>query len=114
MAQIPCIPAVSGGNRLGHVEEFRHDRLGLLRVVARECGDNGTLRNDHREIVVMNKRALVHQVLVEKARYFEKAIRSRTTLYPLAGEGLFTSEGDLWRRQRKLMAPIFQHGQVGA
>ena len=29
-------------------------------------------------------------------------------LYPLAGEGLFTSDGELWRKQRRLMAPLFQ------
>jgi cytochrome P450 len=31
----------------------------------------------------------------------------RFSLWKLAGEGLFTSNGELWRRQRRLMAPLF-------
>jgi len=49
-----------------------------------------------------------HEVLVTKAKSFEKSPGIRVLLYMLAGQGLFTSEGALWRRQRKLMSPIFQ------
>ena len=49
-----------------------------------------------------------HEVLVTKAKSFEKSPGIRLMLHRLAGEGLFTSEGSLWRRQRKLMSPIFQ------
>jgi cytochrome P450 len=34
------------------------------------------------------------------------------TLRPLAGEGLFTSDDPLWRRQRKIMAPLFHRSQL--
>src|SRR5204863_3534887 len=30
----------------------------------------------------------------------------------LAGVGLFTSEGELWKRQRKVMAPLFPPGAI--
>ena len=33
-------------------------------------------------------------------------------LIPLVGEGLLTSEGDFWRRQRRLTQPAFQHQQI--
>ena len=33
-------------------------------------------------------------------------------LIPLLGHGLLTSEGDFWRRQRKLAQPAFQHNQI--
>jgi cytochrome P450 len=49
-----------------------------------------------------------HEVLVTKAKSFEKSPGIRVLLHTLAGAGLFTSEGPLWRRQRKLMSPIFQ------
>src|SRR5262249_30573536 len=56
--------------------------------------------------------ALLHEMLVERARSFEKSLALRMIFYPLAGNGLFTSEGDLWKRQRKLMAPIFHPAAV--
>jgi cytochrome P450 len=49
----------------------------------------------------------VQEVLVEKTRIFDKSAMLRFSLFPLAGEGLFTSNGELWRRQRRLMAPLF-------
>ncbi len=49
-----------------------------------------------------------HEVLVTKAKSFEKSPGLRVLLHHFAGQGLFTSEGGLWRRQRKLMSPIFQ------
>ncbi len=33
-------------------------------------------------------------------------------LIPLVGEGLLTSEGDFWRRQRRLTQPTFQRHQI--
>lgn len=50
---------------------------------------------------------IVQEILVEKAKSFNKSDMLRFSLFPLAGEGLFTSNGELWRRQRKLMAPMF-------
>lgn len=106
------IPLVSGGGRLGHLDEFGRDRLGLFERFNRECGDVGRLGALAGSLVVANTPALVHEVLVEKARRFIKSPGLRGPLKPLAGQGLFTSEGELWRRQRLLMAPLFQHGQI--
>jgi cytochrome P450 len=33
-------------------------------------------------------------------------------LIPLVGQGLLTSEGEFWRRQRRLAQPAFQHQQI--
>lgn len=49
-----------------------------------------------------------HEVLVTKAKSFEKSPGLRVLLSELAGEGLFLSEGALWKRQRRLMSPLFQ------
>lgn len=57
--------------------------------------------------VVLNDPSIVQEVLVEKARSFHKSDMLRFSLWKLAGEGLFTSNGELWKRQRKLIAPLF-------
>jgi len=49
----------------------------------------------------------IEELLVTRAQDFEKSAMMTFTLAPLAGDGLFTSKGELWKRQRKLMAPLF-------
>jgi cytochrome P450 len=106
------MPALSGGDRQGHIGEFRDERLPFLRRALHECGDLALARFRTRDIVVVSEPSLAHEVLVEKARAFEKSLGTRLALYALGGEGLFLSEGELWRTQRRRMAPIFNHAQV--
>jgi cytochrome P450 len=106
------IPLISGATRLGHLGEFRNDRDGLLRRVIREGGDISRILALGTSIVFANGPDVLHEVLVEKAKSFRKSPGLRGPLKPLAGDGLFTSEGDLWRRQRKLLAPLFTHAEI--
>lgn len=75
-------------------------------------GDVGQFHLLHVPVVSIVSPPLLHELFVEKARSFEKTLALRVAFYPLAGDGLFTSEGDLWRTQRKLMAPFFHPGAV--
>ena len=52
--------------------------------------------------------ALKH-VLLDNAANYEKGPLLRQLLEPGLGKGLLTSEGAQWRRQRRIMAPAFQH-----
>src|ERR1700679_2008548 len=105
--QIRDIPVLSGANRFGHVEELRDDRFALFERMNRELPDIAQLLALNGSFVFVNSPALLHEVLVEKAKHFAKSQLLRGALRPVGGNGLFTSEGDLWRRQRKLMAPLF-------
>ena len=91
---------------------MRGDRLGGLRRFNAEQGDVGRFDVVFGAVVLVNTPDLVHEVLVTRAKAFEKSPVIRGSLYPLAGLGLFTSEGELWKRQRKLMAPMFQHASI--
>jgi|GEM_PF-2016261 len=58
-----------------------------------------------------------HTVLVEKANQFHKAGSYKDTKRGLArilGNGLVTSDGDYWRRQRKLIQPAFHTRRIEA
>jgi cytochrome P450 len=96
----------------GGIAAFRNDRLGMLHKFLEERAPLGRLHGLQGLVVLVNSPDTVHEVLVEKARSFEKSPVLRMALYPLAGVGLFTSEGELWKRQRKLMSPIFQPSQI--
>jgi cytochrome P450 len=107
------VPKVGGGERvLGHMRVLHADRMGFLARLTREVDRVSRLEIRGRRTFVVNHPDVLHELLVEGARTFEKSDVTRFALYPLAGEGLFTSNGDLWRRQRKLMAPLFHAGQL--
>lgn len=106
------IPLLSGATRLGHLTELRNDRFGFLLRINREHGDIARILAMRTSLVFVNSPELLHEVLVEKARSFYKSPGLRGPLKPLAGQGLFTSEGDLWRRQRRLLSPLFTHSEI--
>jgi cytochrome P450 len=107
------IPMLSGGSKLGHVDEYKNHRLSFLRRAVTECGPiaRAVLL---RQMVIVNDPQIMRELLVEKARSFRKSPVLRLVLFPLAGEGLFTSDGALWKGQRRLMAPMFHHDQVAS
>jgi cytochrome P450 len=55
--------------------------------------------------------ALIEEILVKQASSFRKDRVSRQ-LSRAIGEGLVVSEGDLWRRQRRLMQPAFHQAEL--
>jgi cytochrome P450 len=111
--QFADVPEISGAAPfVGHASAFRSDRLRFLLRSAMEQPEGGRVRIFGREIFFTSSPAVLHDVLVDKARLFEKSPSMRVLLYPLGGEGLFTSDGELWKRQRRLMAPIFQPAAI--
>jgi cytochrome P450 len=92
----------------------RDDRLGGLGRLAGRSDEMVRFSSLFGRVALVLTPSLVHEVLVARARSFEKSPVVRGALYPLAGRGLFTSEGELWRRQRKLMAPLFHDAAVAA
>jgi cytochrome P450 len=106
------MPLLSKKGRFGHFVELRDDRLAFFHRFNRECGDIGRASIFGFPVVFANGPEVLHEVLVDKARFFIKSAGLRGPLKPLAGDGLFTAEGDLWRQQRKLMAPLFTHARI--
>src|SRR5689334_22126932 len=104
-----AMPLAPGGDGLlGHNTAFRRDRLGTLGILARQSEPILRLRLPFPgiHIAALNDPGIVQEALVENAKLFEKSDMLRFVLWKLAGEGLFTSNDELWRRQRKLMAPL--------
>jgi cytochrome P450 len=106
------VPLLSGATWSGHAREFLRDRLALLGRLDGECAPLVRVRFGRKDVLAGNSPAYAHELLVEKARSFGKSLSLRIPYQPLAGEGLFTSEGALWKRQRKLMAPLFAPAQL--
>lgn len=100
------------GNWLtGHLSEFRADRLNFYSRLARDYGDVVAFRILGYRILLISDPELIEQILVTQAHRFVKHFGARLCK-PLLGNGLVTSEGDFWRRQRKLAAPAFQASRI--
>jgi cytochrome P450 len=106
--QEKTIPRIKGLPLLGNLLEYNSDRLELFMRVMRECGDIGCFYFGPYPIIQINHPTLVHSLLVEHTYDFDKGVTMHKAFEPLIGNGIFISEGDFHRRQRKLMAPSFQ------
>ena len=62
--------------------------------------------------VVLNDPDFIKHVLVDNHANYSKGRLNRQILSPVLGEGLLTSEGDFWRRQRRIAAPAFHPNHI--
>jgi cytochrome P450 len=55
----------------------------------------------------------VQHVLAGGASHYSKQDAAYVELRGLVGDGLLTSEGETWRRQKRMVQPLFTHRRVG-
>jgi cytochrome P450 len=106
-------PGPKGHWLTGHLRQLAGDRLAFLRACAREYGDVVHLRFGRRPAYLLSHPDLVEAVLVTHQRDFVKSWVIRL-LRPVLGDGLLTSDGDHWLRQRRLVQPAFHRARVAA
>ena len=64
------------------------------------------------DYVLINDPDAIRHVVVENAKAYVKS-RNYVGLRTILGQGLLTSEGELWRHQRKLAQPAFHRERLG-
>lgn len=107
-------PVASEGGLGGALLAFRRDPLGMLtRTVARH-GDLVQLRFGPLRVYVLAHPDHAQHVLVDGAKSYSKRTRGYDALRLLLGNGLVTSEGDFWRRQRRIAQPGFHKKRIAA
>ncbi len=107
-----AIPSVPAWPLLGNVFALRNSRLHLLLRISQQFGDIGAFHFGPRLVPVLNAPELIRQALVEQSTLFEKTATVRALGTPVLGNGIFLSEGEEHRRQRKLLAPLFQPQRI--
>ena len=104
-------PGPRGSWLAGSLRDFGSQRLDFFLRVAREHGDLASFRFGPRRVFLASHPDLIEQVLVTDARHYIKHFGAR--MYkPVLGNGLVTSEGDFWLRQRRLAQPAFLKNRV--
>src|SRR5258708_7347076 len=110
----PQVPGPKSNSLLGQLPEYQKDSLGYQKYLAETYGDVVHVRWVNQHAYLVSHPDAVKQVLVDESEKFYKARIYRSLLSRFLGNGLLTSDGDFWRRQRKLAQPAFHHKRVQA
>ncbi len=113
------IPGPKGGSwLLANGLDFRRDLLGTLTrgrqdygdVVRYPIGPRGTRLRI--QLVVLHHPRDVQQVLTQTEKTFSKDTQVFRAMSEMLGKGLLTSSGEDWRRQRRIVQPLFTPRRV--
>ena len=108
------IPAVPGRPFIGSLREFQRSPLGFSLEITQNYGDIARVTLLGEESIFVNDPDSVQHILQTNARNYDKQTMDYQLLYPLVGQGLLTSDGDAWLRQRRLMQPAFHRHRIAA
>jgi cytochrome P450 len=116
MSHNKTIPQIKGDFLLGNLRQFKANPFKALIDWQREHGDVVSFRLATRQFYLFSHPKLIEQALIKQSDVFVKMYNPKkpTGLALLLGQGLVTSQGDLWRRQRRLMQPVFQRGNLAS
>jgi cytochrome P450 len=107
-------PGPRGRFPLGSLPEFAGDILGFLTRCVREYGDFVRFRIPGYEVFVLHRPQDIERVLLTERGNFVKHSFFWRHVTAIFGNGLLTSEGDFWLRQRRLAAPAFHPERIAA
>jgi cytochrome P450 len=98
---------------LGNLLAFGKDPLGFLTQVTREYGCGVKIRLEaERDTYVVTHPEHVEYVLTHTGKEFSKGYQRDPIMRRVLGNGLVTSEGDFWLRQRRLSQPAFHRQRI--
>jgi cytochrome P450 len=107
-------PGPKGHFILGVMREFNNDTLGFIER-CRDFGDVVRTRFLYVHAYFLYNPDDIETLLTSKARIFRKAGSLRSPFFArLVGNGLVTSEGEFWRRQRRLAQPAFHRQRISS
>lgn len=72
----------------------------------------GHVRLPGMELFMVNQPSLVRQVLIDDAEKFPKHALLGRILKPLLGDSIFTTNGSVWKRQRRMLDPAFAQARL--
>jgi cytochrome P450 len=106
-------PGPAGHWLLGSLPERRSNPIGFFTSSAREFGPVIGYRMGPKAVMQVAHPEAIRHVFLENHKNYIKGF-GYDKLEPILGKGLLTSEGDFWRRQRKLAQPAFHRPRLAA
>ena len=102
------LPGPKGTPIMGVMREFNRDSLGFIERAQRDYGDVVWMRFLYVPALFLYHPNQIEYVLATNAKNFIKSMSLRSNFFQrLVGNGLLTSQGEEWKRQRRLTSPAF-------
>jgi enediyne biosynthesis protein E7 len=96
----------------GLLRKLWQDRLSLLSDAADEFGDVVRFAMGPKTIYYFNHPDHAKHVLADNAGNYHKGMGLAQARRRILGDGLLTSEGDTWRRERRVLSPAFRRERI--
>lgn len=103
-----------GRSAMANLWLLNRDFLPFMSRVHAECGDLARVSVLFHELVVASHPRHVKQVLVAGKDVYGKGTRGYDVLREVLGNGLVTSEGSFWMRQRRIALPAFHSSRLAS
>src|SRR5512142_501822 len=97
---------------VGSLRQLIREPLNFFHTITEQCGDIVCYRPAPDPAVLINHPDFVRHVILDNNRNYSKATYSNMIFNKVIGEGLLTSEGETWRKQRRMMQPAFHHARL--
>ncbi|EHD9158750.1 cytochrome P450 [Campylobacter jejuni] len=72
----------------------------------------GYVKMPNFDLYVINDTKEVKRMMVDEVREFPKSVFLHELLSPLLGESIFTTNGEVWKKQRELLRPSFEMTRI--
>jgi len=96
----------------GLLRKLWFDRLGLLSDAADEFGDVVRFSMGPKTIYFFNHPDHAKHVLTDNVANYRKGMGLAEARRRILGDGLLTSEGEIWRQQRHILSPAFRRERI--
>jgi cytochrome P450 len=105
-------PGPSGRDLLNDLRDLQNNPLSVLLKSTQKYGDFVRLAIGPRNIYLINHPEYIQHVLQSNNRNYTKDTFQYNMLRTVTGNGLLTSDGPFWLRQRRLVQPAFHRQKI--
>lgn len=102
------IPKIKGLPILGNLLEYRSRKIEFLSRLRDHHGDRVVFQLGKHSLILLTHPEDIQWVEAKNVKNYVKA----TNLRELIGDGIFMSEGEKWRKQRRLIQPTFHQSNI--
>jgi cytochrome P450 len=110
-ADAKSVPALRGLPGIGVALQLHRNAIEFFSDTVKRYGDRVELRVFGRHVLLLTNPADVNDVLIRKAADFGRSTEVKS-LRPVFGDGIYSSEGERWRKQRRVVQPAFNHDRI--
>ena len=119
LSKLPDEPAAAASRPLSSLPSvsllpgiLRASPFAFLSQIARDHGDFVRLKIGPKSVYLVSDPALFQHVLRDEVKIYRKSQFLYNAAKPMVGEGLLTSEGETWLRQRRMIQPYFHRHRI--